>query len=38
MVLLGDIFPNFHVHTNEGEIDFHDFVGDQYVNSLKITI
>jgi 1-Cys peroxiredoxin 6 len=30
MILLGDIFPNFHARTNEGEIDFHDFIGDSW--------
>ncbi|CAF0799408.1 unnamed protein product [Brachionus calyciflorus] len=30
MVLLGHIFPNFKAITNEGEIDFHEYVGDSW--------
>ena len=31
MLVLGDIFPNFHAITNEGEFNFHDFIGDSWV-------
>ncbi|CAK1588323.1 unnamed protein product [Parnassius mnemosyne] len=30
MVLLGDIFPNFSANTTEGEIDFHDWLGESW--------
>lgn len=30
MVLLGEIFPNFTAITNEGEITFHDFIGNSW--------
>lgn len=30
MLLLGDIFPNFTVNTTEGEIDFHDWLGESW--------
>jgi 1-Cys peroxiredoxin 6 len=30
MVLLGHIFPNFDAVTNEGQINFHDFIGDSW--------
>ena len=30
MVLLGEIFPNFNAVTNEGEINFHEFIGDSW--------
>ncbi len=26
MVLLGDVFPNFTAETNEGQIEFHEFI------------
>ena len=28
MVNLGDVMPNFKATTNEGEIQFHDWIGD----------
>lgn len=30
MVLLGHIFPNFDAVTNEGQINFHEFIGDSW--------
>ncbi|XP_047543620.1 peroxiredoxin-6 [Vanessa atalanta] len=30
MVLLGDVFPNFTANTTEGEIDFHDWLGESW--------
>lgn len=29
-VLLGQIFPNFNAHTNEGDINFHEYIGDSW--------
>lgn len=26
MVNLGDVFPDFHIRTTEGELDFHKFI------------
>lgn len=30
MVLLGELFPNFTALTNEGEINFHDFINNSW--------
>ena len=27
---INDTVPNFHAVTDQGEIDFHDFIGDSY--------
>ncbi len=28
VVLLGQVFPDFHAQTNEGEISMHQYIGD----------
>lgn len=30
MLLLGDVFPDIKVHTNEGEMDMHEFIGNSW--------
>lgn len=38
MVNLGDVFPNFKADTTEGPIEFHEWLGDSYVNYSILNI
>ncbi|KOB70012.1 1-Cys peroxiredoxin [Operophtera brumata] len=37
MLLLGDSFPNFSANTTEGEIDFHDWLGDSNTKVIGLS-
>lgn len=36
MLLLGKTFPDFSANTTEGEINFHEWLGDKYVIFKKV--